>query len=438
MNPSPNPSPLRNVMTTFAQTLLWSPPYAPAPPRDEKPSQRRLRRLGWFLVIVYAGVVSILASVYYVSRHKPAGWWPLLFVLTAVPLVLAVRRPLDAWRLATLTLLLARWLMTLPTIDGSHPGGPPGMASDLHNVFQPWQFAAYFPVLAAVGFRCSAGYVASAGVITAVVLGWITAFGDEESTKSYTNSYVVALVIVVLVLVVAHSFGSRGRAKRAIAVQEQRSAQAQLEQARLAERARIAREMHDVVAHHMSMVAVRCETAPYRVQGMPEDGVKEFAEIGELARAAIMDMQRLLGVLRTSDQAAELAPQPGLDQIAELVATTRQAGVVVTLEKPADIADGVGEVLGLTAYRIVQEALTNARRHAPGAAVAVRLRRIDNALEIEVRNWPAELPPSVTTGRSGGNGLAGMWERAQLHGGVVTAESTVDGGFEVRAVLPID
>jgi signal transduction histidine kinase len=226
--------------------------------------------------------------------------------------------------------------------------------------------------------------------------------------------------LVAVTMLVGYAFGSRGRAAR-------RAERERAERAALAERARIAREMHDVVAHHMSMVAVRCETAAYRIGDLPAAGVREFAELGAEARAAMTDMQALLGVLRSTDQPADRAPQPGLAQIPELV---RRAPEPVELDLPEL---DVPVAIGLTAYRIVQEAITNASRHAPGCKVQVRLWCEAETLGVHVRNTRG----GPSQGSGSGHGLVGMRERVALHRGEFSAEPTVDDGFQVLATLPL-
>jgi signal transduction histidine kinase len=203
----------------------------------------------------------------------------------------------------------------------------------------------------------------------------------------------------------------------------------------LEERSRIARELHDVVAHHMSLIAVRAETAPYRLDGLPEPVAEEFGALSELARAALADMRRLLGVLR-QDQPAALAPQPRLAELPELVAATRRAGMPVELT----VAAGLGEVpagVGLCAYRIVQESLSNASQHAPGAAVTVTVGQADGAVRLRVANGPGQPPGPGDGEHRPGHGLIGMRERVALLGGSLSAGPAPGGGFVVSAVLPV-
>jgi signal transduction histidine kinase len=206
-----------------------------------------------------------------------------------------------------------------------------------------------------------------------------------------------------------------------------------LEHTARGERARIARELHDVVAHHISMVAVQAETTRLTTPGMPAAGAARLLDIGDTARAALTEMRRLLGVLREDAEAevADRRPQPGLAQLTTLLDESRAAsgggvrlivsGLIASLDPGVELA----------AYRIVQEALTNARRHAPGAAVDVELRYTYDALWLRIRdNGPG---PSVA---AAGHGLLGMRERAVAAGGSLRCGAAAGGGFLIEATLP--
>ncbi len=209
-----------------------------------------------------------------------------------------------------------------------------------------------------------------------------------------------------------------------------------LEHTARGERARISRELHDVVAHHISMIAVQAETARLTTPGMPPGGAQRLLAIGDTARAALTEMRRLLGVLRTDADSgpAELQPQPGLGQLNELLDAARDAsgaGTRLILRgAPATLDPGVE----LAAYRIIQEALTNARRHAPGAAVDVELHYLDDSLVLRIRdNGPG---PSDSSSSGAGHGLLGMRERAAAVGGSLRIGAAAGGGFLVTANLP--
>ncbi len=208
-----------------------------------------------------------------------------------------------------------------------------------------------------------------------------------------------------------------------------------LEHTARGERARIARELHDVVAHHISMVAVQAETARLTTPGMPAAGAQRLSAIGDTARAALTEMRRLLGVLREDAQtdAADRRPQPGLEQLNDLLDAARDASGtgtrLIVSGPPATLDPGVE----LAAYRIVQEALTNARRHAPGAAVDVELHYTDDALRLRIRDngpGPSPAPPAD------GHGLPGMRERAAAVGGQLRTGPAAGGGFLVDGWLP--
>jgi len=208
------------------------------------------------------------------------------------------------------------------------------------------------------------------------------------------------------------------------------------------ERARVSRELHDVVAHHISMIAVQAETARLTTAGMPAAGARQLSAIGDTARAALTEMRRLLGVLREdtrADAGGDRRPQPGLRQLSELLDEARDAsgsGIRFIVHGPVASLDPGVE---LAAYRIVQEALTNARRHAEGAAVDVELHYTADALWLRVRDNGPGPPPassSSTATPSGGHGLLGMRERAAAVGGKLRTGGASGGGFVVEAMLP--
>lgn len=251
-----------------------------------------------------------------------------------------------------------------------------------------------------------------------------------------------AHVLAVLLAAAAPAAALAGAAAAATAEAHVHSAARQmtarnlLEHTARGERARIARELHDVVAHHISVISVQAETARLTTPGLPPAGAARFSEIGDTARAGLTEMRRLLGVLRQDAEAPtpERRPQPGLQQLNELVDEARCAsgsGVRLIVSGPASALDPGVE---LAAFRIVQEALTNVRRHARGAAVDVELHYGADALRLRVRDNGPGPAPAVP---AGGHGLPGMRERAAAAGGTLRTGRAAGGGFLIEASLPV-
>jgi signal transduction histidine kinase len=202
------------------------------------------------------------------------------------------------------------------------------------------------------------------------------------------------------------------------------------------ERARMARELHDIVSHNLSVVVLQAAGARARANGHGANDTT-LEKIERSGRDALVEMRRLLGVLREEDAAAELAPQAGIAQLDELVAGVREAGLDVELAVEGDCS-GLSPAVELSAYRIVQEALTNALKHAggTGARARVRVRREPAALTIEVTDDGAAPAAHGPTGA--GRGLIGMRERVALFGGELRVGPRAEGGFGVHARLPLD
>jgi signal transduction histidine kinase len=353
---------------------------------------------GLFAVTLVLAVAALLQTAMFAAsgERAVAGFYDLLATL---PLLMARRWPVGAAALITFAMfsvlvLNPKWL-----------------------------------TLGALVAQLGIGYVVAArcrrfvSVLLTLPLA-IAAITSPADQANLTGIIVVALMIAALAL---------GDARRERVASRRAVAQSRQEQALMEERARIARELHDVVAHHVSMVAVQAETARLTTPGMPEEGQERLLAIGDTAREALTEMRRLLGVLRADAAGgAERAPQPGLSDLTDLIEDARGAGasVRVTVSGPvAPLPPGVD----LTAYRIVQEALTNARRHAPGAAVEVELRFSAGALRLRVRDdgpGPAGDEPS-------GHGLLGMRERAAMVGGTLHAGQADGGGFLIDAELPL-
>jgi signal transduction histidine kinase len=289
-------------------------------------------------------------------------------------------------------------------------------------------------------------------LFTAAVARWQP--GGPERGHHLLQFVLVTALFYVLAPVAAWALGDSMAYRRAyFAALEERAARAEAErdaQARVAaaaERGRIARELHDVIAHNLSVMVAQADGGRYAFDGDPERSRQALAEIGSTGRQALSEMSHLLGVLRTGEEAPALAPAPGVAEIAQLVAQAREAGMRVT-QTVQGSARPVPGGLSLVMYRMVQEALTNVRKHAgPGTAAEVTLRYDQHELLVRVADdgrgaagTPAQLPRHGSAGRAGsttGHGLAGMRERAAMYGGTVQAGPCPGGGFEVTARLPL-
>ena len=348
--------------------------------------------------------------------HQPLGLWrDVLAVAAVAPLPLAARYPLLAWRVGWLALLLIP--LAPATWWGGWPWGPP-------------QVLALLVAVCLTGLRYQRAVLWWICALT-LIPWWLWLRADVGNL----NGPLGATIAFAAATIAVDSIALRVRAQRALAAQTERTEVERARRAVLEERTRIARELHDVVAHHMSLIAVQAETAPYRLSGLPDSARAEFASLSTTAREALAEMRRLLGVLR-HDQPAGLAPQPQLSDVPTLVDAARRAGVSVELSVPS-APHQVPAGVGVCAYRIVQESLSNASQHAPGAAVTVSVDQDATAVLLRVANGPGA-PADHSRDDSGpGHGLTGMRERVALLGGSLSACPAVDGGFVVSAVLPL-
>ncbi|MEU4555081.1 signal transduction histidine kinase [Micromonospora violae] len=219
----------------------------------------------------------------------------------------------------------------------------------------------------------------------------------------------------------------RERAERLEREQHQRVAQARSD-----ERAQIARDMHDVVAHRVALIVLQA-TALESAGG--EDAVVRGRQIGAIGREALAELRALVGILRSDDD-APITPHPGVADLDALVADSRRLGVPVTLSLEKETAERLPLLVEHAAYRIVQESLTNVHKHAPGARTRIRIRQTRQSLQVVIssgRGRPTTTPPLP----GGRHGLLGLAERVHLIGGELTSGPTADGGFSLVAELPI-
>jgi signal transduction histidine kinase len=360
-----------------------------------------------------------------------------VFVLSLLPLIRATPcgcDPTPAWGFVLvaaqcLPLVVRRhWPFAAPMLCGflSMAYG----ASSLPD--PPVQYAglvALYTVAAHATRRLAyvAGAIAAGGLATVLTLDW-------------PKSNLEDLTVNTLVFATAWLLGDNARSRRDRALElELRANQLELtraaeaEAAVVAERNRIAREMHDVIAHHVSMMVVQAESGPIAVERDPQHAIASFDAISTAGKQALSDMRRLLGVLRDQTD-PPLAPQPGADQIPDLVAGVRSAGLDVHLDITGQVRV-VPPAVDLSAYRLVQEALTNCLRHAGHAQVAVSTRYDSDALRVEVID--DGVGGGAPTALSGGNGLIAMRERVAMVGGTLEVGPRQSGGWSVRAVLPL-
>jgi signal transduction histidine kinase len=334
--------------------------------------------------------------------------------LIAAAAAVVIRYPLLSWRLAwlalTLTVLLGDQLLP-------------------HTPWSQLQLPVLLAVFWVAGIRHGRPLIWWTWAFSLLPLWlWFGGHGADTGRAAATVAFTAAAIAV-------DSLSSRRHAQRDLAEQAELTELEQARRAVLTERTRIARELHDVVAHHMSLIAVRAETAPYRLSEIEEPVRAEFHALSGAAREALTDMRRLLGVLR-DDGPAGRAPQPQLPDLRALVASARLAGLAVDLSLPADLT-GIPASVGVCAYRIVQESLSNASRHAPGAAVTVEVDRDEGAIWLRVANGPAQTRRRADDGHGPGQGLVGMHERVTLLGGHLSAGPEPGGGFVVAAQLPL-
>jgi signal transduction histidine kinase len=362
---------------------------------------------------------SCRASPCYYIHSPPLGAAQVLLVIAVVtPLLLAARYPLLGWRIGWLALLLA------PLVPAQWRGGWP---------WGPAQVVVLLVLFCVAGVRYRRPVLWWMWALS-LIPWWLWLVRDLPNL----NGPIAATILFTVGTIALDSISSWWGAERALAAQTERTELERARRAVLVERTRIARELHDVVAHHMSLIAVQAETAPYRLSDLPESARAEFGSLSGAAREALAEMRRLLGVLRY-DQPAGLAPQPQLSDLPALVDAARRAGVSVELAVPPAMGD-VPSGVAVCAYRIVQESLSNASQHAPGAAVSVSVGHDAGVVRLRVANGPGGPggPAGPSRGEPGsGHGLTGMRERVALLGGSLSAGPSAGGGFVVSAVLPL-
>ncbi len=358
--------------------------------------------------------------------HLPAwGDW-VAFLLLIVPV--AWRRVAPAWVCAWVGLgFVAFRLLQVPE----------GLMSSV---------AVYLTIHAAGAYEADKGRrdlargLALAGGLVAVVVALVQEAQAVDFDAALALTFTIGINVAFYVTAWALGDSTRKRAeaeleltRRAEQLATEREARAQ--QAVTEERVRIARELHDVVAHHVSVMGVQAAAARHVMARDAEAATGALANVEESGRQAVAELQRLVGILRSEHAGGVDEPQPTLDGLDALVGSMRGAGLGVDLrvigrERP------VPSSVELSAYRIIQEALTNVLRHAPGAATTVVLSYLSEALQVEVVNG-TPTSHGEATGPGGGRGLLGMRERVAMLGGTFDHGPAPRGGYRVAALLPI-
>ncbi|MFF4257528.1 sensor histidine kinase [Streptomyces sp. NPDC001663] len=346
--------------------------------------------------------------------------------------VLAMWRPIPAW-----------WLSTGATLVGALAvHGKLGMDEGTEFTW-PWTAAgiiAHLLVLLLLALRVRTRVSVEVLVLTALLT---FVLDDVWGAAHHQDTAVVTIALSAIVVVLGIALRGRREARAELGRQTTLTAEERARRTLLEERNRIARELHDVVAHHMSVISIQAQVAPHLVADPPEELKENLEGIRSNALEALTELRRVLGVLRSEDPGTDTldgaggdahSPQPTLDRLDALVENTRAAGLTVTTRTTGErrpLPSGVE----LSAYRIVQEALSNVLRHAPGASASVEVAYVPYGLHVEVVNSrPLHEAPASP---GAGHGLLGMRERAAMLGGALSAHSQPDGGYQVSAFLPV-
>ncbi len=360
--------------------------------------------------------------------------WQLAFLTglaQGCAVVLALWRPVPGW-----------WLSMAAMVTGAVEVRRHLMAGDAHDFTWPWTSAGIIgqmAVLLLLALRVRTRVSLEALAVTALVTYGIQGLWGA---RDYQGTGALAVILSTVVVVLGIALRGRREARAELKQQATLTAEERTRRTVLEERSRIARELHDVVAHHMSVISIQAQVAPHLVENPPEELRENLEGIRQNALEALTELRRVLGVLRAEDPqdpygvgepGNRTAPQPMLDRLDVLIENTRAAGLDVVTDIRGE-APPYPTGVELSAYRIIQEALSNALRHAPGSEVRVELSHDFHGLHLGVVNSRPQAP--VPPSQGAGHGLLGMRERAAMLGGHLTAAPTQHGGFAVSAFLP--
>ncbi|MGY0485718.1 sensor histidine kinase [Streptomyces sp. WG-D5] len=373
-------------------------------------ARRHLALLPHAVVLGLAGLTFLVGTASYGSEQAFAL---VAGLMVAVPVALTLLRPVLAWWLS----LAVAPLLVVATGDGLYPWSSGSLLG--HTIVMMVVAARTRPRTAAWMWALSTLYALCSAVL----------FGGIDGGIAIPMAVLSGMAVAVVALVQVNRAAKRQVVQERTVTAVERDRRTLLE-----ERTNIARELHDVVAHHMSVVAIQAEAAPYRVENPPPELEQAFVTIRENAVAALTELRRVLGVVRAEDYEAPDAPQPTLADLDRLLENVRDAGLAATKTvtgAPRELPPGVE----LSAYRIVQEALSNTLRHAPGADAAVEVAYVLGGLGLRVVNGPST--GLVKPSPGAGHGITGMRERVSMLGGEMTAAATANGGYEVAVFVPV-
>ncbi|MBZ6194214.1 sensor histidine kinase [Streptomyces olivaceus] len=425
---------------------------------DPLPPSVWLRRLPHGIVCLAAlGVLVGDAAQLRENGGVEPGFAFVIALAEAGAMVLALWRPVAAWWLSMAGMLVGAVAVRAHMVAGpavpAHTDPVPAHADPVPTeVVQagpeftwPWTAAgliAHLFVLLLLALRVRTRVSGEALALTAFVTYLLQ---GVVGAPAYLPTDQLALILFTVVVVLGMALRGRREARSQLARQTSLTAEERARRTLLEERSRIARELHDVVAHHMSVISIQAQVAPHLVADPPDELKENLDGIRQNALEALTELRRVLGVLRSEHpdapaapeggDAAPHAPQPTLDRLDALVENTRAAGLTVTTGTSGTrrpLPPGVE----LSAYRIVQEALSNVLRHAPGADARVHLTHLPTGLRVEVSNTRPTRAPGPSQGA--GHGLLGMRERVAMLDGSLTADPLPDGGYQVAAFLPAD
>ncbi|WP_437112804.1 sensor histidine kinase [Streptomyces syringium] len=402
--------------------------FRPLPPlaADHVLVRRLPRRAGrytrWFPHAALVGFTFVVMMG--TAEREGSSFGLFAAMMVGVPMVMTLFRPVGAWWLSIGSMVFTGVFLS------TYGFGP----------WSPGAFFSHLAVMLVVALRTRPRTAAemwlltgATGVFFAVFLRTVRPYGDGYVLSDMFQMMVFSGFVLFVVLAVRGLRETKQQVVAQVAVTEvERSRRTVLE-----ERTTIARELHDVVAHHMSVVAIQAEAAPYRVQDTPPELAAAFQTIRENAVAALTELRRVLGVVRSENPDAFAdpeAPQPTLAALDGLLDNVRSAGLDVERVTTGSVRP-LPQGVELSAYRIVQEALSNVLRHAPGAQARVEISYVLGGLGLRVVNGPPNRLAKPSPGA--GHGVLGMRERVTMLGGEMTAEATDEGGYEIAAFLPV-